>query len=464
MALDQESKALAEAVGLMPQTAAADLFGEGETAEDARWFDRERLSQDKLRSIEARHLPSGKRLFRNQIRAVDELAAAIETATGKGGEHRTNLDPKLLEQNARAGEVLAAAIAGHAQVTTDVAAINQRLTALSRRDDARFFAAEVREIQAHVDKSLRLGQSSRGGWHQAGVSINGAKTWLDRLESDLKQIDAMPGGWRALATDRRDLPSKARAAIDQRAFRAARLMTAERCDPRDAIAMSRRAEQAIAAGCPETSALMNERVRRELLKQHPQSIVDALTRMLRMEGTADRDDAIAVLKIMTRLPSAMATQLAEAGVTILPSPGGPANAAPDCFLTDLGDHAAGFFSQTDRTILVKTTHAPANAHAVVADVTTPLHEAAHAYEFISGRYTHRDADFVAARDKDLAQGHVVEGRDDYFREPDEHLHSNPVKEAFVQSLAMYLIGDRRWPAMHAHWHEKFSAKSPASGR
>lgn len=457
MRLGEESQALAVAAGLAQPAPPPDLDGEGETAQDARWFEQERRSQDRLRTLEARQQPA---LFKHQIRRAERAGAEVATAMGKSSAagRGSPLEGGMLSRHRRAGAQLDAAVAAHPQVVATAAALRQRMEALSRRDDAHAFADELREVRAQVAASEKLGRAKHGGWHQAAVAIAGARTWLDRLDADLARVDAMPRGWRDLITDRRALAPAAREAVERRAFHAARLMTAEHCDPREAMAMALRAEQAIAAGCPATSALVNERVRRALAK-HPQGIVAPLVSMLRMTGTADVPDALAVLQPMTRLPAAFAQRLADAGVTLLPSPGNVDNANPRSHLEPTGDHADGFFSPATRQIVVKTLPGQADGTSALTETTVPLHEAAHAYEHTSGAITHKDPHFLAARQRDVAAGHMRPGKDDYFLASDKDLHGDPKEETHVESLAMYLVGNRRWPALHDYWQHKLGPKA-----
>jgi hypothetical protein len=337
-------------------------------------------------------------------------------------------------------------------VVPAAADIERRLTRLTQRDDAGHFAGETREIREQVAQGLLLGEQAGGGWLQADSVIRSARTWLIRLECDLKRMDASRQEAREPLASTQEAPAPDRMAAAQRAFRCARFMATDRCPPDEAMAMTLRAEQALAADCPHTSALINERVRRAL-GEYPDAVVDPLVRMLRMGGDATLHDALAVLRVMTRLPADMPHRLADAGVTIHPSPGGLGSALPTLRGT-AGDSCKGLFCKTSRRVVVRTRRDPATGTRVCCP-RTPLHEMAHAYDRLLGCVTHEDADFVAARQSDLDAAHIAAGRDDYFRETDRLLNTHPGSETFAESFAMYLRGDQRWPALHAYWDLQF---------
>lgn len=421
------------------------------SASDAHKSTRERLPQADAEPV--RHSGPGPRGHLSRHQLIRTGGRGTAPSTPHRHASRT-VDP----HDARHA---AASLSEHPHAVAQIADQEQQITRLAARPDAHCFEGELREIRDRIAQARAMGSAADGGWHRARVLLGGSQTWLARLSSELKQIDRLPDGWRSLVTDRRALSPVARAAVERRAFRVARLMCAERCDAREATAMARRAEASIASGCPETSALMNERVRRALMRKHPAGIVDPLTRMLRMNGPAIYSDALAVLRVMTRLPAQMAEQLADAGVTIVPAPGRLSNVRPEELLGpgDIAPH--GHYDHDKRTLTLLTRHHPGagGGRAFLPKRLTPLHEAAHAYDHLIGTQTHADTAFLAARERDLASGHIRPGRDDYFREVDAELDSNPRRETFAESLAHYLIGDRRWPALHAYWDEKLRGKA-----
>lgn len=351
--------------------------------------------------------------------------------------------------------------AAHAPATVQIADQEEQLRRLAARPDAHCFDGELREIRARIEQARAMGMSTNDGWPRAQILLFGAQTWMARLAAEIKQVDALPGGWRALVNDHRALSPATRAIVERRAFRAARLMCAERCEPREAMVMARRAQTLIENGCPETSALMSERVRRALMRRHPEGIVTPLTRMLRMDGPAVYSDAMAVLRVMTRLPAQMAAQLADAGVTIVPAPGRLANVRPEELGNEASQGCAGFYVGNRKQLLVVTRHQKGSKAPRLLTHVSPLHEAAHAYEHLVGKHTHSDREFKAAREHDLASGHIRPGRDDNFRDVHAELDSHPKAETFAESLAHYLLGDRRWPALHAYWDKQF--RGAASG-
>ncbi|MDH0867309.1 hypothetical protein [Mitsuaria sp. GD03876] len=346
--------------------------------------------------------------------------------------------------------------ATQARVLADIGVIRHRLDALERRDDARYTSSERAAIHAQLGQSQRVGHERGADWPQAALMLQGAKTWLARLEGDLAKLDAFPGGWRSLDIDRRALDPVSRQRAEQRAFRAARLMTATGCDPREAMAMARRVGAAVEARCPETSALLNEQVRRALDK-YPAGLVDPLVRMLRFTGTADVADGIAVLRPMMRLPAALTERLAQNGIKILPSPGGLSEAAPWTHGRPVGELSEAFFDPAGRSLVIPTVRDPRTGAVRVEDVVTPLHEAAHAYVHAGGPLSHREARFLAARERDVAQGHLRPGHDEYYLRSLPGLDNDPKEETHVESLAMFLVGDRRWPALHAYWTDQLGA-------
>jgi len=331
-----------------------------------------------------------------------------------------------------------------------------RLAALGARDDAAYFDGELREIREHLMRSLQLDNSELESRREALATLAGAQTWRLRLDMDLQRVDAaFPRGWRVLAGDTAWLDPMARVAVEQTAFRTARFMAAEPCSLDEARVMAHRAADSIAGGCPETSALVIERVRHAMSAHARATIVAPLVSMLRIDGTASLDDAVAALVPLTLLPPDMAKRLRAEGLTIFPAPGRVDNVPRRPPVgEEVAQRSFGFYDPRGQMIVVQTQPLHIGL-ARAANPSTPLHEAAHAYEHLIGKCTHVDAPFVAAREADLADGHIHPVEDDYYRVAQPDGSSDPQVETFAQSMAMYLMGDRRWPSLYEYWDRQF---------
>lgn len=449
MTLDGESTALASAAGVPAGAATRSPSSmEAEELEDSIARQRERTHLDKAHLLEIRH---GHR-FAGQLKVqTRRLAGAIDEFEKTAVEshragHVTPAHDNAVARLETARRHLDAAETQRQPVANQLFQLEQRLKDLKRRPDVQLFAAELREINENMRENVHLGTAVNGGWHKAQVGLLTAQTWLERLEKDLQAIDAEPLGSKDW---------------DRRGFLATRLRIGGDISAEEAVRMARQAQKAMAAGCPATSALHNERTRRILAREgHAPDKIDTMVGMLRMMGAADHRDGCALLRALMPMPVRELRQLATAGVTLAPARGGVHTTFPHGTHEPLwrpkpqGD-AVGRYNIDRRVISAETLDR--DGEIVVRHPAAPLHEAAHAADHRKDWSPSARRAFLAARDQDVAAGHLVPGRDDHYLAHDRHNHAqSPERETFAESRAMYFLGDRRWPALYAYWERELN--------
>jgi hypothetical protein len=181
-------------------------------------------------------------------------------------------------------------------------------------------------------------------------------------------------------------------------------------------------------------------------------------------GHGDTQDAKLVSQKFAKLPLDVIKTMRANGTKLVACQGNITDARPELKGQHPGGHATGatwdspppgvpgVYMPKPTNQVVVATHAKAGGGREVppdgdahASFDLTLHESIHGYDWGGATYRHNDADFQAARTKDLAK------LDPYFTQPGEA----GLSETYAESGARYLGGDPKmktdWPNLYAYW-------------
>ena len=385
---------------------------------------------------------------------------------------------------------------------------------LKRHAQAPALAAEIRAIEkqlADID-SVALADD---GWVKAKKAValiaKQCATVHELAEKLVTNAGKLPG-LKLKFTEGGSDPTTA----DKLAGFAHKLIVEESCTEEEAVQMARDVDAYMGEGLDERDALVSARVSKSLKDARiPAEKAKIVGKVMRAGGTSNAQDAKAVALGMARLSVGVLENLIGNGIPTECFRGGVTEIAHDCVgVVPRGwestgktwDHVPGMFSPDLGKVLVGTMDKDGKRKVpgkfeVAGDIdgveishgTDDLvgHEAGHAFDVSDGDVKNKNADFRAARLRDIAAGNLIKRavpvppvttpptakgqpadgakgmfvtRDDYFVVQAEagvdETNANSgsqgdldaaCSETFAESFAMHFAGNSRWPELDKFW-------------
>lgn len=389
------------------------------------------------------------------------------------------------------------------------------ITALKNHVQAPAITAEIASIESQLQQIDSVATAT-DGWTKAttAVALIAKQCALvtplaDKLQNQAGKLPALTLKFTQGGAD----PTTAA----KLAAYAHKLLVEEGCSEDDAVQMARDVDEYVVGGLNERDALVSARVCKSLKDAHIEPAkAKAVGKALRAGGTATAEDAKAVGKGLARLSVEVLDNLIANGIPTECFRGGVTEVDPESIgVVPRGwestgktwDHVPGMFSPGQNKVLVGTMDTGDGGRKVtgkgdVAGLVGGLaishgtddlvgHEAGHAFDVSDGDVKNENAEFRAARLRDIAAGNLVKRavpvppvavpptpkpqpadtatgmfvtRDNYFVAQSEagvdetHASSgsqgdldSACSESFAESFAMHFAGDSRWPELEKFW-------------
>ena len=262
-------------------------------------------------------------------------------------------------------------------------------------------------------------------------------------------------------------------AIDKMVGYAQKMLVEEKCSDEQAVKMAQDAQGFVKAGLDETDALVSSRVKAALVADGtPEDVAQEIGKNLRVAGTSTADDAKAVGAGLKKFPKKVLEELNKAGIQTECCRGPVTEAMPELKgvlprgwpAGSTWDSVPGVYSGSAKKVVVGTMekdgkrHVPEQGEGPIPHGTPDLigHEGGHAFDVADGSKKSTNADFLAAREEDIATGNpdgMWGPRDNYFLTTAEGgtNDAGSTSETFAESFAMHTGGNSRWPKLEAFW-------------